>query len=103
MRSDIAFAADDAQFGLDEVAHGIPPMFIVKQIIGLLRRRDELYSHRGAEIRRRGEVPVRDEPGVIAATSDISKSWFDDLLKDPQDIVVAAGQKASQDVYQFSV
>jgi enoyl-CoA hydratase/carnithine racemase len=32
MRSDIAIAADDAQFMLDEVAHGIPPMFIMEKM-----------------------------------------------------------------------
>lgn len=30
MRSDIAFASEDAQFRLDEVEHGIPPMFIME-------------------------------------------------------------------------
>lgn len=33
MRSDIAIASESAQFGLDEVAHGIPPMFIMEEII----------------------------------------------------------------------
>lgn len=33
MRSDIAIASDTAQFGLDEVAHGIPPMFIMEEIV----------------------------------------------------------------------
>lgn len=33
MRSDIAIAADDARFGLDEVSHGIPPMFIMEAIL----------------------------------------------------------------------
>jgi enoyl-CoA hydratase/carnithine racemase len=33
MRSDIAIAAETAQFGLDEVAHGIPPMFIMEEIV----------------------------------------------------------------------
>lgn len=33
MRSDIAIASDDASFGLDEVAHGIPPMFIMEAIV----------------------------------------------------------------------
>jgi enoyl-CoA hydratase/carnithine racemase len=33
MRSDIAIASDNAQFGLDEVAHGIPPMFIMEEIV----------------------------------------------------------------------
>jgi enoyl-CoA hydratase/carnithine racemase len=34
LRSDLAFAADDARFGLDEVAHGIPPMFIMEAMAG---------------------------------------------------------------------
>jgi len=33
MRSDIALASENAQFGLDEVAHGIPPMFIMEEIV----------------------------------------------------------------------
>jgi enoyl-CoA hydratase/carnithine racemase len=33
MRSNIAIASDNAQFGLDEVAHGIPPMFIMEEIV----------------------------------------------------------------------
>jgi enoyl-CoA hydratase/carnithine racemase len=33
MRSDIAIASETAQFGLDEVAHGIPPMFIMEEIV----------------------------------------------------------------------
>ena len=34
LRSDLAFVADDARFGLDEVAHGIPPMFIMEAMAG---------------------------------------------------------------------
>lgn len=33
MRSDIAIASESARFALDEVAHGIPPMFIMEEII----------------------------------------------------------------------
>jgi enoyl-CoA hydratase/carnithine racemase len=33
LRSDIAIAADDARFGLDEVAHGIPPMFVMEELV----------------------------------------------------------------------
>jgi enoyl-CoA hydratase/carnithine racemase len=33
MRSDIALAADDARFSLDEVKLGIPPMFIMAEIL----------------------------------------------------------------------
>jgi enoyl-CoA hydratase/carnithine racemase len=33
MRSDIAVAAADAQFALDEVSLGIPPMFIMEEIL----------------------------------------------------------------------
>lgn len=33
MRSDIAIAGNDARFGLDEVEHGIPPMFIMERIV----------------------------------------------------------------------
>jgi enoyl-CoA hydratase/carnithine racemase len=33
LRSDIAFASEDATFALDEVKHGIPPMFIMERIL----------------------------------------------------------------------
>lgn len=33
MRSDIAIAAADAQFRLDEITYGIPPMFIMEEIV----------------------------------------------------------------------
>jgi TRAP-type C4-dicarboxylate transport system substrate-binding protein len=46
---------------------------------------------------------VETNHGLIASLSVISKTWFDGLPADLQDIVVKAGQKASQDVYQFSV
>jgi enoyl-CoA hydratase/carnithine racemase len=36
MRSDIALAADDARFALDEVKLGIPPMFIMAELLGHL-------------------------------------------------------------------
>jgi enoyl-CoA hydratase/carnithine racemase len=36
MRSDIALAAQDARFALDEVKLGIPPMFIMAEILGHL-------------------------------------------------------------------
>lgn len=36
MRSDIALAADDARFALDEVKLGIPPMFLMAEILGHL-------------------------------------------------------------------
>jgi len=36
MRSDIAFASENAQFRLDEVEHGIPPMFIMEAMAGYL-------------------------------------------------------------------
>jgi TRAP-type transport system periplasmic protein len=41
--------------------------------------------------------------GLITAISVISKTWFDGLPSDLRDVVVKAGQKASQDIYQFSV
>jgi enoyl-CoA hydratase/carnithine racemase len=36
MRSDIAIAASDARFCLDEVAHGIPPMFVMQEMVAHL-------------------------------------------------------------------
>jgi enoyl-CoA hydratase/carnithine racemase len=54
LRSDIAIAADDARFGLDEVAHGIPPMFVMEELVDHLpgkRALDMVLSGRefGAE------------------------------------------------------
>ena len=46
---------------------------------------------------------VETNHGLIASLSVISKTWFDNLPPDLQEVVVKAGQKASQDVYQFSV
>ena len=42
MRSDLAFAASDTQFGLDEVAHGIPPMFIMEAMVDHLAPKQAL-------------------------------------------------------------
>lgn len=46
---------------------------------------------------------VETNHGLIAGAAMISKVWFDKLPPDLQDVVVKAGQKASSDVYQFSV
>ena len=42
MRSDLALAADDARFALDEVKLGIPPMFIMAEILGHLSPKSAL-------------------------------------------------------------
>ena len=44
MRSDIAIASADARFKLDEVAHGIPPLFIMEAIV------DHLVPKRALDI-----------------------------------------------------
>lgn len=41
--------------------------------------------------------------GLISAATIISKTWFDGLPPQLQEIVVKAGQKASEEIYQFSV
>ena len=46
---------------------------------------------------------IETNQGLITAITVISKSWFAGLPKDLQDVVVKAGQKASVDVYQFSI
>jgi TRAP-type C4-dicarboxylate transport system substrate-binding protein len=46
---------------------------------------------------------VETNHGLIAAGTWISKTWFDGLPKDLQDIVEKAGQKASVELYEFSV
>jgi enoyl-CoA hydratase/carnithine racemase len=42
MRSDIAIASSDARFRLDEVEHGIPPMFIMEKIVDHLPAKSAL-------------------------------------------------------------
>jgi tripartite ATP-independent transporter DctP family solute receptor len=46
---------------------------------------------------------VETNHGLISAITVISKTWFDSLPPDLQDVVVKAGQQASNDIYQFSV
>jgi TRAP-type C4-dicarboxylate transport system substrate-binding protein len=46
---------------------------------------------------------VETNHGLIAGAAVISKLWFDKLPADLQGVVVKAGQKASNEVYQFSV
>jgi TRAP-type C4-dicarboxylate transport system substrate-binding protein len=46
---------------------------------------------------------VETNHGLIAGAAMISKVWFDKLPQDLQAVIVTAGQKASNDVYQFSV
>jgi tripartite ATP-independent transporter DctP family solute receptor len=46
---------------------------------------------------------VETNHGLITVLSVISKTWFDSLPKDLQEVVTRAGQQASNDVYQFSV
>jgi TRAP-type transport system periplasmic protein len=41
--------------------------------------------------------------GLIVAIAVVSRTWFDSLPNDLQDVVVKAGQQASKDVYQFSI
>ena len=46
---------------------------------------------------------IETNQGLITALTVISKTWFNSLPNDLQDVVVKAGQKASADVYQFSI
>lgn len=46
---------------------------------------------------------VETNHGLIVAITAISKTWFDALPKDLQDVVEKAGQQANNDVYQFSL
>jgi tripartite ATP-independent transporter DctP family solute receptor len=46
---------------------------------------------------------VETNHGLISAITVISKTWFDNLPPDLQDVILKAGQQASTDVYQFSV
>lgn len=59
MRSDIAIAADNAQFGFDEVALGFPPMFVMQEILQHLppkRAVDLLLSGRDFDAREGLEI-----------------------------------------------
>jgi enoyl-CoA hydratase/carnithine racemase len=59
MRSDVAIAADDAVFALDEVKLGIPPMFIMEEILEYLPAKqamDMIVSGR--------EVPAAEALGM---------------------------------------
>jgi len=46
---------------------------------------------------------VETNHGLISAITVISKTWFDSLPPDLQDVIRKAGQQASTDIYQFSV
>ena len=46
---------------------------------------------------------VETNHGLIAGAAMISRGWFDKLSPELQDVIIKAGQKASNDVYQFSV
>jgi len=46
---------------------------------------------------------IETNHGLISAMTVISKTWFDALPADLQDVVVKAGETASRNVYQFSV
>jgi len=40
---------------------------------------------------------------IVTVTSVVSKLWFDKLSKDLQAVVVAAGEKADKDVYEWNI
>lgn len=65
MRSDIAIASTDARFGLDEVAHGIPPMFIMEEMI------EHLPSKRAFEIVLSGREFGADEAMQMGLLSQV--------------------------------
>jgi TRAP-type C4-dicarboxylate transport system substrate-binding protein len=46
---------------------------------------------------------METDHGLIASLAVISKTWFDGLPPDLQDVVIKAGQKSTIDVYQFSI
>jgi enoyl-CoA hydratase/carnithine racemase len=81
MRSDIALAADDARFALDEVKLGIPPMFIMAEILAHLPPKaalDIVLSSRefGAEEAR--------EMGLVSRTVALERlrSAADELVRE---------------------
>jgi len=76
MRSDIAIASADARFGLDEVAHGIPPMFIMEEMV------EHLPSKQALEIILSGREFGADEAMQMGLLSQVvPTARFDETLK----------------------
>lgn len=92
MRSDIAIAACDSRFGLDEVAHDIPPMFIMEEIV------DHLPPKRALDIILSGREFGAEEALVIGLLSrvvppvelDTVVGGFVEDLRASDKVVVAA-------------
>lgn len=84
MRCDIAFAATDTRFGLDEVAHGIPPMFIMEEMVNHLspKRTIEIVLS-GREFGAEEALQMGLLSRVVAAVSlDSTVNEFVDALRD---------------------
>jgi enoyl-CoA hydratase/carnithine racemase len=79
MRSDIALAADDARFMLDEVKLGIPPMFILAEIGNHLAPKSALDIVLSS--REFGAVEAREMGLVSRVVSDLPRET-EHLLKD---------------------
>jgi enoyl-CoA hydratase/carnithine racemase len=71
MRSDIAFASADAQFRLDEVEHGIPPMFIMEATV------DHLAPKHALEMVLSGRQLGAEEALRIGLVSNVEPAALD--------------------------
>ena len=71
MRSDIAFASEDAQFRLDEVEHGIPPMFIMEAMA------DHLAPKQALEMVLSGRQLGAEEALRIGLVSNVEATALD--------------------------
>jgi enoyl-CoA hydratase/carnithine racemase len=105
MRSDIAIAAEDTRFALDEVAHGIPPMFIMEEMVEHLAPKqalDVILSSRefGAEEALRMGLVSRVVPG---AALDQTFSDFVATLRSRDRSVVLACKRYMRSVKKMPV
>lgn len=84
MRSDIAIAADNAQFGFDEVTLGFPPMFVMQEILQHMppkRALDLLLSGRDFDAREALEIGLLSrvvpaaqlDPEIAALAGELSR------------------------------
>lgn len=74
MRSDIAFASEDAQFRLDEVEHGIPPMFIMEAMA------DHLAPKHALEMVLSGRQLCAEEALRIGLVSNVESAALDQAV-----------------------
>ena len=100
LRSDLAFVADNARFGLDEVAHGIPPMFIMEAMTGRVppkRALDIILSGREFGAPEALDMGIASKV-VPASALDAAVADFIASLRGKDQHVVRACKKYMRDV-----